>query len=57
MAEVRQEDAGAFGSLMPPFQGDPYPTVVKEVRDRGVVWKDYCARRAPRPRAGDLGSA
>src|SRR4051812_43374549 len=41
MAEVRQEDAGAFGSLMPPFQGDPYPTVVKEVRDRGVVWKDY----------------
>ena len=26
---------------MPPFQGDPYPTVVKEVRDRGVVWKDY----------------
>jgi primary-amine oxidase len=41
MAEVRQEDAGPFGSLMPPFQGDPYPTVVKEVRDRGVVWKDY----------------
>jgi primary-amine oxidase len=41
MAEVRQEDAGPFGTLMPPFQGDPYPTVVKEVRDRGVVWKDY----------------
>ena len=26
---------------MPPFQGDPYPTVVQEFRDRGVVWKDY----------------
>ena len=26
---------------MPPFQGDPYPTVVKEVRDRGLAWKDY----------------
>ena len=39
--EVREEDAGPFGTLMPPFQGDPYPTVVKEFRDRGVVWKDY----------------
>ena len=26
---------------MPPFQGDPYPTVVREFRDRGVVWKDF----------------
>ena len=26
---------------MPAFQGDRYPTVVREVRDRGVVWKDY----------------
>src|SRR5271165_6080378 len=26
---------------MPPFPGDPYPTVVREFRDRGVVWKDF----------------
>ena len=33
---------------MPPFQGDTYATVVKEVRDRGVIWKDYAhgVRRA-----------
>jgi Copper amine oxidase, enzyme domain len=41
LAEVRAEDAGPFGSLMPPFQGDPFPTVVKEMRDRGVAWKDF----------------
>ncbi|MFO0892723.1 MAG: hypothetical protein U0790_26720 [Isosphaeraceae bacterium] len=41
LAQVREEDAGPNGTLMPPFKGDPYPTVVKEVRDRGVVWKDY----------------
>jgi primary-amine oxidase len=41
MAQVREEDTGPNGSLMPPFQGDPYPTVVREFRDRGVVWKDY----------------
>jgi Cu2+-containing amine oxidase len=41
MAQVREEDTGASGTLMPPFQGDPYPTVVKELRDRGVVWKDF----------------
>ena len=26
---------------MPPFQGDPFATVVKEMRDRGIAWKDY----------------
>ena len=41
MAQVREEDAGPSGNLMPPFQGDPYPTVVREFRDRGVVWKDF----------------
>ena len=41
LAEVKAEDAGPFGTIMPPFQGDTYPTVVKEMRDRGVVWKDY----------------
>jgi Cu2+-containing amine oxidase len=41
LAEVKSEDAGPFGTIMPPFQGDIYPTVVKEVRDRGVIWKDY----------------
>ena len=41
MAEVKAEDAGPFGTIMPPFAGDTYPTVIKEVRDRGVVWKDY----------------
>jgi Cu2+-containing amine oxidase len=41
MAQVREEDAGASGTLLPPFQGDPYPTVVREFRDRGVVWKDF----------------
>ncbi len=41
LAEVKDEDAGATGTLMPPFAGDAYPTVVREVRDRGVVWKDY----------------
>ncbi|QEH33603.1 Primary amine oxidase precursor [Aquisphaera giovannonii] len=41
MAQVREEDAGATGMLLPPFPGDSYPTVVREVRDRGVVWKDY----------------
>jgi len=41
LAEVRQEDAGPFGTLMQPFQGDPYPTVVREFRDRGVAWKDF----------------
>jgi Cu2+-containing amine oxidase len=40
LAEVRAEDAGPFGTLMPAFQGDPYTTVVKEVRDRGLAWKD-----------------
>jgi Copper amine oxidase, enzyme domain len=40
LAEVRAEDAGPFGSLLPPFQGDTFPTVVKEMRDRGVAWKD-----------------
>jgi primary-amine oxidase len=41
LAEVRAEDAGPFGTLMPPFQGDPFATVVKEIRDRGPAWKDY----------------
>ncbi len=41
LAEVKAEDAGPFGTLMPPFQGDPFATVVKEMRDRGVAWKDY----------------
>jgi Cu2+-containing amine oxidase len=41
LAEVRAEDAGPFGMIMPPFQGDTFPTVVKEIRDRGVIWKDY----------------
>ena len=41
LAEVKAEDAGPFGSIMPPFPGDPFATVVKEVRDRGVIWKDY----------------
>ena len=41
MNEVKAEDAGPFGTLMPPFQGDPFATVVKEVRDRGLAWKDY----------------
>jgi Cu2+-containing amine oxidase len=41
LAEVRAEDAGSFGMLLPPFRDDPYPTVVKEIRDRGVAWKDY----------------
>ncbi len=41
LAPVRAEDTGAFGSLLPAFQGDSNATVVKEVRDRGVVWKDY----------------
>ena len=40
MAEVKAKDAGPFGTLMPPFQGDPFSTVVKEVRDRGIAWKD-----------------
>jgi hypothetical protein len=39
--EVKAEDAGPFGTLLPPFQGDPFATVVKEVRDRGLAWKDY----------------
>ncbi len=41
LAEVKAEDAGPFGTIMPPFQGDTYATVVKEIRDRGVIWKDY----------------
>ncbi len=41
LAEVRAEDAGPFGTLLPPFRDDPYPTVVKEIRDRGIAWKDY----------------
>ena len=41
LAEVKEEDAGANGTIMPPFTGDAYPTVIREVRDRGVVWKDY----------------
>ncbi len=40
LAEVKAEDAGPFGTLLPPFQGDPFATVVKEVRDRGLAWKD-----------------
>jgi hypothetical protein len=47
LAEVKVEDAGPFGTLLPPFQGDSFPTVVKEIRDRGLAWKDYAhgARR------------
>jgi Cu2+-containing amine oxidase len=41
LAEVKAEDAGPFGTIMPPFQGDMFSTVVKEVRDRGIIWKDY----------------
>jgi hypothetical protein len=41
LAEVKAEDAGPFGTIMPPFQGDTYSTVVKEMRDRGIAWKDY----------------
>jgi hypothetical protein len=41
LAEVKAEDAGQFGTLMPPFQGDQFATVVKEMRDRGIAWKDY----------------
>jgi Cu2+-containing amine oxidase len=41
LAEVKAEDAGPSGTLMPAFAGDRYPTVVREVRDRGPVWKDY----------------
>jgi primary-amine oxidase len=41
MAQVRAEDAGPFGTILPPFAGDTYPTVIKEMRDRGVAWKDY----------------
>jgi hypothetical protein len=41
LAEVKSEDAGPSGTIMPPFEGDTYPTVVKEVRDRGVAWKDF----------------
>ncbi len=41
LAEVKAEDAGPFGTILPPFQGDDHATVVKEVRDRGVIWKDY----------------
>src|SRR5438552_1036237 len=29
LAEVKAEDAGATGTLMPAFQGDEYPTVVR----------------------------
>jgi hypothetical protein len=39
--EVKAEDAGPFGTIMPPFQGDTFATVVKEMRDRGLAWKDY----------------
>lgn len=41
LAEVKAEDAGPFGTILPPFQGDDHATVIKEVRDRGVIWKDY----------------
>jgi len=41
LAQVRSEDAGPFGSLLAPFQGDAFPTAVKEIRDRGVIWKDF----------------
>jgi primary-amine oxidase len=41
LAQVREEDCGLSGMLMPPFQGDPYPTVVREFRDRGLAWKDF----------------
>jgi len=41
LAEVRAEDAGPNGVLLSAFEGDAYPTAVREVRDRGVAWKDY----------------
>lgn len=41
LSPVKEEDAGLNGVVLPPFEGDPYPTVVREVRDRGVIWKDY----------------
>ena len=40
LAEVKAEDAGPFGSLLPPFQGDALSDGCQEIRDRGVVWKD-----------------
>ena len=41
LAEVKEEDAGLNGIILPPFEGDSFPTIIREVRDRGVVWKDY----------------
>ncbi len=57
LAEVRAEDAGPFGTLLPPFRDDPYPTVVKEIARPGHRLERLRPRRAPRPRAGDLGRA
>jgi hypothetical protein len=41
---VTKADAGPFGELLRATPNAKAPTVVKEIRDRGVIWKD--------PRAG-----
>ena len=40
LAEVKAEDTGVFGTLMPAFQGDPHPRSSKRCGDRGLAWKD-----------------
>ena len=47
MAQVREEDAGASGSLMPPFQGDPYPP--SSASSATAAW---CGRISPTASAG-----
>ena len=56
MAQVREEDAGPNGSLMPPFQGDPYPDRGPGVSRSRRGLERLCPRRAARQGAGDLGS-
>jgi len=39
LCTVTKDDAGPFGKLLRARPGDP-PTVVREIRDRGVIYKD-----------------
>jgi primary-amine oxidase len=51
LCTMTREDAGPFGKLLRAHPGEP-PTVVQEVRDRGLIWRGRVASGEERARRG-----
>ncbi|HYT91593.1 MAG TPA: hypothetical protein VEL76_22965 [Gemmataceae bacterium] len=51
LCQMTPEDAGPFGKLLRSKPGE-YPTVVQEVRDRGLIWRGITASGEERARRG-----